>query len=118
METLPQRATGTESWVFFVPSAFQSSIDAWTTWTRKKRDGVLTGVFSRGDTLYDSPKGYLVWSEAVKHFRTCIQVVEAVGDTVKFRILRPHDGGVKDAGQFTLPAEELIAALKTGDLPV
>ncbi|MCP4268702.1 MAG: hypothetical protein GY777_24500 [Candidatus Brocadiaceae bacterium] len=71
-------------WKFAVPEVFKAALDIKLT-TRKKKEKSLS-VFTQGtnysfsayDTIYDTPKAYKIWNEALKEFHYCIEIQEAI----------------------------------------
>lgn len=49
-----------EGWAFALPSSFKAGYS-----------------FARGDVLYDTPLAYQIWSEALRHIITCLEVTVA-----------------------------------------
>jgi hypothetical protein len=47
-------------WAFALPSSFKAGYS-----------------FARGDVLYDTPLAYQIWSEALRHITTCLEVTVA-----------------------------------------
>lgn len=39
--------------------------------------------FAEGHVLYDSPKAYMVWGEALKHFKLGLQIIRAIPSTLR-----------------------------------
>ena len=83
--------------------------------------------FAEGHVLYDTPKAYMVWGEALKHIKLGLQIIRAVPCTVDsenqfkegsvtFTLSKPNDEktGLNNAGQFHLTQTEFVDFLKTG----
>ncbi len=71
-------------WKFAVPESFKDALDIKLT-TRKEKGKSLSVLaqgknysFSTNDTIYDTPKAYKVWKEAIKEFNYCIEIQEAM----------------------------------------
>lgn len=73
----------TEGWHMCVPKCFNDSLDIRKTERVIKGNKTLqwtqgsTFSFETGDILYDTPKAYEPWPEAIQHINRCIQVREA-----------------------------------------
>ena len=108
-----------EGWHMCVPRCFNDALDI------KMKPSVMDGektlqwtqgsafAFAAGSVLYDTPKAYRPWTEALKHINICVQIREATdavpGDKpaedassadrnpglVKFDILVPDKGRTK-----------------------
>ena len=117
-----EQATG---WFMCVPSCFNNALDI--RQTPRKKDGKETLVwtqgsafsFKAGDTIYDTPKAYSEWGEALKHLALSVQVQEATdatpekgnadgGNTI------PRNSGVVRFSFFT-PNDQKTAVVKRGD---
>jgi hypothetical protein len=93
----------TIGWAFSLPASFKAAFDIrWDVRqeNRVRRQTWTQGTnfsFSCGDIIYDTPKAYEVWSDALQHFTTCLQVIEAIpsrpgsGGQVRFRASHPND---------------------------
>ncbi len=71
-------------WRFAVPEAFKDALDIKLT-SRRCKAGNLSVLtqgknysFSANDTIYDTPKAYKMWKEALKEFKYCVEIQEAV----------------------------------------
>ena len=66
-------------WKFPVPEAFREALDIKITPTI--RDGLYTQgknyAFRAGDTIYNTPKAYKIWKEALKEFTFCVSIESA-----------------------------------------
>ncbi len=134
------KAQHTEGWHMYVPKCFNDSLDIRKTERVIKGNKTLhwtqgsTFSFETGDVLYDTPKAYEPWPEAMKHINRCIQVREASqtipGEKkgkdkprisrnpgfVKFDVLLPDQSRtklVKD-GEEELTQDEFVHFLITG----
>jgi hypothetical protein len=73
----------TVDWFMFVPTCFNAALDIQQTARVIKKQETLqwtqgsTFSFSVGDVIYNTPKAYEKWSEAVKHIRHCFHVTNA-----------------------------------------
>lgn len=86
-------------WKFPIPEAFKDALDIKLT-TRKEK-GKSLSVFTQGknyafsanDTIYDTPKAYKIWKEALREFNYCVEIQEAVPSeniqTKEFKIEHP-----------------------------
>ena len=72
-----------EGWHMCVPKCFNDALDIRRTERVTKGKKKLewtqgsTFLFKPGNILYDTPKAYEPWSEALKHIKRCIQVKDA-----------------------------------------
>lgn len=121
-------------WFMHVPASFNLALDIhktprqegrkkWLEWTQG-----ATFAFHRGDRIYDTPKGYLKWDEAMKHIEYCITVDHAKEATppfqskkrtvgsVYFSVFRPNAGRTKleCEDQFHLTQDEFVRLLIAG----
>jgi hypothetical protein len=90
-----------KSWAMCVPVAFNDALDI----KRSERtvDGRKTICwtqgssfsFREGDTIYDSPRAYHDWDEALKHINLFVQVQEATS------VVRSKDPHVRSPGSLT-----------------
>ena len=127
-------------WHMYVPASFNSALDI--KQTPRIKDGKETSVwtqgstfsFKTGDTIYDTPKAYLEWREALKHISLCISVEEATdaipakknteqneiiprqSGSVRFSILTPNDQQTEivKRGSFQLTQDEFVRYLIEG----
>ncbi len=73
----------TEGWYMCVPKCFNEALDIKYTMKSENKIKKLvrtqgtTFSFKEGDTLYDTPKAYLQWSEALSYINLCVQVEQA-----------------------------------------
>ena len=121
---------GTQGWAFAIPPSFKAAFDIRCgiriengfkreTWTQGRNYS-----FSCGDVLYDSPKGYEVWSEALQHINTCLQVVTAIparlrsDGHVTFQVSHPDKQRTRlvTGNIYTCSQVEFVALLRTGRL--
>jgi hypothetical protein len=121
---------GTQGWAFAIPSSFKAAFDI--RWDIRRENGSKRETwtqgsnycFSCGDVLYDSPKGYEVWSAALQHINTCLQVVTAIparlgsDGRVTFQVSHPNKQRTSlVAGNiYTCSQVEFVALLRTGRL--
>ena len=107
------QAPGTEGWHFFVPAAFTRALERLST---SRRSAIITAsAFAQGDTFYDTPKAYLVWSEALQHIRRAIVVQADVAGMVSFRIHQTREGALRPTDQsHKLDAHSFLDFLRTG----
>ena len=65
-----------KGWFIYVPPCFNDALDIKKT-ERVGRENKLVWTqgssffFKRGDTLYDTPEAYRIWSEALKSINYC-----------------------------------------------
>ena len=102
-----------------VPDTFNDALDIRLSEVAKEPRPVWTQganfSFALGDTVYDTPLAYKVWSEALQHIRTCIQVSQATpvqpptGGRRRNRLRRllPSPGRACRSGVPRLPQEFL-----------
>lgn len=77
----------TGNWFMCVPSCFNNALDI--RQTPRKKDGKEELVwtqgsafsFKGGDKIYDTPKAYAEWGEALTHLSLCISVEESTDAT-------------------------------------
>lgn len=90
-----------EGWYMCVPSCFNDALDIKQTdrVVNKKKTLVWTQGslfdFNPGDTIYDTPDAYKVWSEALKHINLCVQIATASS-------AGQGEGGTRFPGSVTL----------------
>lgn len=73
----------TSDWYMCVPQCFNNALDI--RLTARKENGKETLVwtqgsafsFKQGDTLYDTPRAYDAWGEALNHISLCVSVRKA-----------------------------------------
>jgi hypothetical protein len=127
-------------WHMYVPASFNSALDI--KQTPRIKDGKETSVwtqgsafsFKTGDTIYDTPKAYIEWREALKHISLCVSVEEASdaipakkntdqnefiprqSGFVRFTILTPNDQQTEivKRGSFQLTQDEFVLFLIEG----
>ena len=127
-------------WHMYVPASFNNALDI--RQTPRIKDGKETSVwtqgstfsFKTGDTIYDTPKAYIEWREALKHISLCVSVEEATdaipaknnteqneiiprqSGSVRFSILTPNDQQTEivKRGSFQLTQDEFIQFLIEG----
>lgn len=86
-------------------------------------------TFERGHIFYDSPKGYLIWKEALKHITLVCQIATATPDQIKtdrsrvdglvsFDLWQPARGriGLDHISKHNKTQHEFVKYLKTGVL--
>ena len=77
----------TTRWFMCIPSCFNNALDI--RQTPRKKDGKESLIwtqgaafsFKPGDAIYDTPKAYSEWGEALRHLSVCIQVHQATDAT-------------------------------------
>jgi len=124
-----------KEWSFCVPPCFNEALDIQQT--ERVIDGKKTlcwtqGTFfsfKQGDTLYDTPKAYEVWSDALKHINTGLSVKAATNagasedgksrftGSVTFTILKPDKQRTKLVKQKerTISQDDFVEFLIIGD---
>ncbi|MCK5173094.1 MAG: hypothetical protein KAR47_06860 [Planctomycetes bacterium] len=147
----PERSiTDHDDWFMYVPSFFNDCLDIAKT-DRVERTGRKTldektgkmkeeketkkvwtqgsrFAFHRGCTLYDTPKAYHKWEDAINEIKYCVSILSAtsaqpaMGDQeripgiVEFSILSPiQSQGLKKIKDFTLTQDEFIRFLIEGN---
>ncbi|MCF8090349.1 MAG: hypothetical protein K9L23_20080 [Desulfotignum sp.] len=86
-------------------------------------------TFERGHIFYDTPKGYLIWKEALKHIALVCQIAMATPDLAKvgggridgmvsFDLWRANQSGpgLNHIGRYDKTQHDFVAYLKTGAL--
>ena len=130
----------TSGWFMCVPSYFNNALDIRQTPRKKDGKEVLVWTqgsafcFKAGDKIFDSPKAYSEWSEALKRLSVCISVQESTNATpekknveqseviprnpgsVHFSILIPNDQKTTlvKCGEFQLTQDEFVLLLIKG----
>jgi hypothetical protein len=127
-------------WYMCVPTCFNNALDI--RLTPRIQDGKETSVwtqgsafsFKTGDTIYDTPKAYMNWIEALKHISLCISVEDATdaiparknperngiipryAGSVHFGILMPNEQRTEivKRGIFQLTQDEFVLFLIKG----
>lgn len=70
-------------WFMCIPSCFNNALDI--RQTPRKKDGKESLIwtqgsafsFKPGDAIYDTPRAYSAWGEALKHLSICIRIHQA-----------------------------------------
>lgn len=121
-------------WYMCVPTCFNDALDIRQTERVENKQKRLVWTqgssfpFKEGDTLYDTPDAYKVWSEALKSIRLCIQVKSAsnAGPTegsagrssgsVTFSIFIPNNARDKiiEIGNRTMSQDDFVRFLIVG----
>jgi hypothetical protein len=129
----------TAGWFMCVPSCFSNALDIRQTPKKKNKKESLVWTqgsafsFKAGDTIYDTPKAYSEWGEALRHLSLCIQVHQATDASpekssadggaaprnpgvVRFSILTPNDHktAVVKRGDAELTQDEFVRLLIGG----
>jgi len=134
-----------DEWFIYVPSFFNDCLDIAKTdrvvpdeKTQKKRPEKKTKkvwtqgsrfAFHRGCTLYDTPKAYHRWGDAINEINYCISIHsgtiakpamdkdERKSGKVVFSILSPSSRtmSLKEIGTYTLKQDEFISFLIKGN---
>ncbi len=138
----PPEDNETSGWHMCVPACFNNALDI--KQTPRIKDGTETLVwtqgsefsFKAGDTIYDTPKAYIEWCEALKHISLCVSVEDAADaipakksadaeqneeiprypGSVGFSILTPNEqqNALIKRGNFQLTQDEFILLLING----
>jgi len=122
-----------KGWHFAVGEFFKNELDIKLTERVEKAKKVLRWTqgpfycFAEGHTVYDTPKAYLQWSEALKHINLFCQVQRAVPNTlndktgrisgsVSFTLYRINQEktGIENIGFYHLSQNDFVDFLKTG----
>jgi len=140
-----------DEWFIYVPSFFNDCLDIAKTDRRfktgrkikDKKTGKMRDeteirkvwtqgsrfAFHRGCTLYDTPKAYHRWCDAINEIKYCVSIhnatsaepamneKERIRGTVEFSILSPSTQtmSLKEIGVFTLKQDEFISFLINGN---
>ena len=96
-----------DDWFMHVPDTFNDALDIRLTEVVSEPRPIWTQganfSFAPGDTIYDTPLAYQVWSEALQHIRTCLQISQATSvqpptggsprqlGSVTFRVMAPNE---------------------------
>ena len=124
-----------KGWHFAVGECFRDQLDI------KFTDRVINGkktkrwtqgpyfCFVEGQVIYDTPKAYLQWSEALKQIKLRCLVLRAVPNrldskenlingAVVFKLSKPNKNkdGLETIGQYDLTQNDFVGFLKTGIL--
>lgn len=127
-------------WHFAVGECFKDELDI--KFTDRVEDGKEVRrwtqgklyCFAEGHRIYNTPNGYLQWSEALKHLKLICEVVRAIPNKtgprgrilpgqVTFKLSKPNatQTNVETVGQHHLSQDGFVEFLKTGilkeDLP-
>lgn len=119
-----------EDWHFAVGECFKDELDIKYTKRIEKSEKVMRWTqghsfcFAEGHIIYDTPKAYLQWSEALKHIKLCCSVLRAVPNrpdnsgSVTFKLSKPNKNkdGLETIGQYNLTQNAFVEFLKTGNL--
>jgi len=140
-----------DEWFIYVPSCFNDCLDIAKTDRRVKTGREIkdekTGImkdkkeikkvwtqgsrfaFHRGCTLYDTPKAYHRWCDAINEIKYCVSIHSGTGaepamnkkeritGAVEFSILTPSTQtmSLKEIGTFTLTQDKFISFLINGN---
>jgi hypothetical protein len=136
----PPEDNETYNWHMCVPACFNNALDI--KQTPRIKDGKECSVwtqgsafsFKTGDTIYDTPKAYLEWRQALRYISRCISVEDATDaipakknirqnvviprdpGSVLFSILTPNEQktGIVKRGSFQLTQDEFVLFLING----
>lgn len=132
---LKQPETPSDAWFMYVPPCFNEALDIRKTersingkrtlqWTQGS-----SFSFKAGDTLYDTPRAYEQWSEALRHINICLSIKEALSagvsadgksrfpGSVTYVILKPDKQRRKliQQRQRTVSQDQFVKFLIAGD---
>ena len=133
-ELLRPPDVATVDWFMFVPIYFNAALDIQqTTRIIEKRETLqwtqgATFSFSVGDIIYNTPKAYKKWSEAVKHIQYCFHVTDATSvapangsaqrrpGTVTFDVLIPDKAKTRltRGSNYDMTQDEFVRLLIAG----
>jgi hypothetical protein len=123
-----------DGWYMCVPAVFNDALDIKQTERVQNKEKSLVWTqgssfsFKEGDTLYDTPDAYQIWSEALKSISLCIQVKSASSagftdgaagrspGSVTFLIFRPNNDRSKiiEIAQHTMSQDDFVRFLIAG----
>ena len=122
-----------KNWNFAVGECFKDQLDIKYTQRVENSKKVMRWTqgpffcFAEGHVLYDTPKGYLKWSEALKHIGVVCSVIRGTpnslnnqGTFVKgqvfFKLSKPNDSltGLDEVENYHATQKEFVDFLKTG----
>ena len=86
-----------DNWYMAVPPCFNDALDIKWNCGAPNSGWTQSGCFAfkSADTLYDTPRAYKVWSEALKHLNLCVQIETASS-------AGQGEGGTRYPGSVTL----------------
>ena len=120
-----------EGWYYAVGECFRDELDIKYTLRKELIEGKKKDImrwtqgpfysFKEGHTLYDTPKAYLQWSEALKYIRLICEVIRATPNTVSddnkfingsvtFTLNKPNydKTGITNIGQHTMKSPNCV----------
>ena len=122
-----------KDWHFAVGEYFRDALDIKYTQRIQNTKKVMLWTqgpfycFAEGHILYDTPKGYLQWSEALKHIGVVCSVIRATSNSlndqgafvngqVYFKLSRPNQSrtGLDAVGNYHATQNEFVEFLKKG----
>jgi len=121
-------------WYMCVPPCFNDALDIKQTERVENKKKTLVWTqgssfsFKTGDILYDTPKAYQLWSEALEDINLCIQVKTAssagsaegdsgrVPGSITFSILTPNKDRsmIVERGEHTMTQDDFVRFLISG----
>lgn len=123
----------TKDWYFAVGECFRDELDIKYTQRIENTKKVMRWTqgpfycFAEGHILYDTPKGYLQWSEALKHIGVVCSVIRAtpnllndqgafVNGQVYFKLSKPNQSrtGLDAVDNYQATQNEFVQFLKKG----
>ncbi len=129
-----------KGWFFAVSESFKDCLDIKYMERKEPQDeGPSRSVmrwtqgqdfcFAEGHRIYDTPKAYLQWSEALKHIKFSIEVLRAIPagwvdqnhrteGAVTFKLEKPNSDctGLETLGQYHMTQARFVEYLRTGEL--
>ncbi|NCC62220.1 MAG: hypothetical protein EOM12_15070 [Verrucomicrobiae bacterium] len=123
-----------EGWYMCVPSCFNDALDIKQTERVVNKMKALVWTqgssfhFNTGDTIYDTPDAYKVWSEALKTIGVCVQIKTGAsagnteggtgrfGGSVTFAILTPNKDRttIVERGEHSMSQDDFVRFLISG----
>lgn len=120
-------------WHFAIGEFFRDQLDIKLTERKTKGKTTMEWTqgkcfcFDKGHIIYDNPKGYLQWNEALKHIKIFCEVLRAtpnrrnenrkiINGFVNFVLKKPNlnKSGIEIIGQYHLSQNDFVEFLKTG----
>ena len=121
-------------WFMCVPPCFNAALDILQTTRILDRQQSLTWTqgsnfsFAAGDVIYNDPRAYNEWLDALRHLRYCVHITTANSVTpgersstrnsgsVTFELLTPNDSktGIECDSRHTVTQDDLVRLLITG----
>ena len=124
-----------EGWCFAVGDFFKNELDIKYTQRLVNGKKVMQWTqgpyyaFAEGHIIYDTPKAYLAWNQALEHINLICEVVRAEPNifdennvfrngTVMFNLSKPNASktDIEDIGAYHLSQDDFVEFLKSGKL--